>query len=53
MRRAAIVLIAVMMCAAYSFGQNSGVPQWKVVKEFHVIGATSPLARVTLFTPTT
>lgn len=32
MRRAAIVLVAVMMCAGYSSGQSNGLPQWKVVK---------------------
>jgi len=50
MRKAGIVLIAVMMCAGYSFGQ-SGLPQWKVIKEFHVKGQTNALGPITLFTP--
>jgi len=51
MRRAAIVLIAVMMCAGYSFGQSNGLPQWKVAKEFHIQNATTQFSKVKIFTP--
>src|ERR1051326_8250694 len=51
MRRAAIVLIAVMMCASYGFGQNSGVPQWKVVKEIHLSDQTTSIPFTTILTP--
>jgi hypothetical protein len=52
MRRAAIALIAVMMCAGYSFGQSNGLPQWKVIKEFHVMDQTAGVPLTILFTPT-
>lgn len=51
MRRAAVVLVAVMMCAGYSFGQSNGVPQWKVVKEGHISGGTGAINPTVLFTP--
>lgn len=51
MRRAAIVLIAVVMCAGYSFGQSNGLPQWKVVKEFHVNNGVGPVGPLNIFTP--
>lgn len=51
MRRVMISVIAVMMCACCGFGQSSGLPQWKVVKEFHVIGSASPINSTVLFTP--
>ena len=41
MRKVMIGLFAILMCAGYSLGQSKDVPQWKVVKEFHVIGGSS------------
>src|SRR5690242_2390958 len=51
MRRAGIVLLAVMMCAGYSFGQTSGVPQWKVIKGFHAIEQTATIPKTVILTP--
>jgi len=51
MRRAAIVLVAVMMCAGYSFEQSLPKPQWKVIKEGHLTGGTEAIASTVLFTP--
>lgn len=48
-----MILIAVLMCASViSFGQSNGLPQWKVVKEFHVADQTASVPPTVLFTPT-
>ena len=53
MRKSTICLAVVLMCAwVSSFGQSNGLPQWKVVKEFHVTGRTESVGPITLFTPT-
>lgn len=53
MRRMAIWLVAFLTCAwASCLGQNNGLPQWKVVKEFHVLHQTSTIPPTVLFTPT-
>lgn len=51
MRRVVICVIAVVMCAGYSFGQGDEVPQWKVVKAGHISGGTDAIGPTTLFTP--
>lgn len=52
MRKSTISLVAVLMCAwVSSFGQDNGLPQWKVVKEFHLTGQTAAVPPTTIFTP--
>lgn len=52
MRRTTISLIAVLMCAwVSSFGQSNGQPQWKVVKQGHVVGGMNSISPTLLFTP--
>ena len=45
------VLIAVLMCASVSSFGQSGLPQWKVVKEFHLSDSTTTIPPTVLFTP--
>ncbi|MBZ5571483.1 MAG: hypothetical protein LAO09_06350 [Acidobacteriia bacterium] len=48
-----ICLVAVLLCAwVSSFGQSNGLPQWKVVKEFHLTNQTNAIPTTVLFTPT-
>ena len=50
--RKTICLVVVLMCAwVSSFGQSNGLPQWKVIREFHVIGANTAIEPTILFTP--
>ena len=52
MRKTTVCLIAILMCAwVGSFGQNNGLPQWKVIKEFHVIAASYAILPQTIFIP--
>src|SRR5690348_1463174 len=40
-----------LMCASYAFGQGNGVPQWKVVKQFHVANQSETIPPTPIFTP--
>lgn len=43
-----ITALCLLLCSSFVLSQNP--PQWKVVREKHIIGATSGQAPVTLFT---